>query len=128
MDRYVTKTEELDDYPMYSGIILPYTHDNWNPVNTSPSTSVAGDHGGPGPKLVCDVCGDVAYGKHYGINVSRDESLLNVHLFRLVMDARASLDGGGYYTCSTRLNSIPCRTRLDLASSPVQVRLESTTI
>ncbi|RCN53457.1 zinc finger, C4 type [Ancylostoma caninum] len=35
-------------------------------TNTSPSTSM--DLTAAQNKLICDVCGDVAFGKHYGIN------------------------------------------------------------
>ncbi|CAI2349977.1 unnamed protein product [Caenorhabditis sp. 36 PRJEB53466] len=50
------KLEQIDDYK-YDG------------VDTSPSTSNGiPDSSQNGGRLICDVCGDVAFGKHYGIN------------------------------------------------------------
>uniref|UniRef100_A0A8R1I070 Nuclear receptor domain-containing protein n=1 Tax=Caenorhabditis japonica TaxID=281687 RepID=A0A8R1I070_CAEJA len=49
------KLEQLDDYK-YDG------------VDTSPSTSNGVPDSSAGARLICDVCGDVAFGKHYGIN------------------------------------------------------------
>ncbi|CAB03044.2 Nuclear hormone receptor family member nhr-4 [Caenorhabditis elegans] len=49
------KLEQIDDYK-YDG------------ADTSPSTSNGLPETSNGGRLICDVCGDVAFGKHYGIN------------------------------------------------------------
>lgn len=53
LEPFLGKYEDVDDYPNYE-------------ANASPSTSM--DLGTTQNKLICDVCGDVAFGKHYGIN------------------------------------------------------------
>ncbi|KAL6739719.1 hypothetical protein Aduo_013142 [Ancylostoma duodenale] len=54
LEPFLGKCEDVDDYPSYDA------------TNTSPSTSM--DLTAAQNKLICDVCGDVAFGKHYGIN------------------------------------------------------------
>ncbi|CAP24360.2 Protein CBR-NHR-4 [Caenorhabditis briggsae] len=49
------KMEQIDDY-------------KYDEVDASPSTSNGIPDSTVGGRLICDVCGDVAFGKHYGIN------------------------------------------------------------
>ncbi|KAK6055405.1 zinc finger, C4 type [Cooperia oncophora] len=90
LEPFLGKYEDVDDYPNYDGLAerrslgsascpvrasrlpgrqptLLVLHER-TIIRRTPSPSTSMDLSAAQSKLICDVCGDVAFGKHYGIN------------------------------------------------------------
>ncbi|CAI5447970.1 unnamed protein product [Caenorhabditis angaria] len=66
LEPFLPKYEQIEDYKY--DFSVPGGMPNFD---TSPSTSncdLSSSAGSQSSRLICDVCGDVAFGKHYGIN------------------------------------------------------------